>query len=113
MRFCERCGRELPDGVNTCPECGRPQDRDPLIITDKRNGRGWTIMIITMVIAAIGTFLITYHFRFYFMFFFLPIFFFARTSGERTVLDYVLRGGFIGLFIGYIVGMFMRFILMM
>lgn len=67
-------------------------------------------MILSMVVAGIGTFLLTYYFNFFFMIFFLPIFFFSRSHGERTTLDYVLIGGFIGLFVGYIVGMFVKFI---
>ena len=67
-------------------------------------------MIISMIAAGVGTFLLTYYFNFYFMLFFLPIFFFGRSHGERTTLDYVLMGGFIGLFVGYIIGIFVKFI---
>ena len=110
MRFCERCGCELPEGIEQCPECGKPSGRSPIINTDRRNGKGWAALIVSMVIAATITFLLTYYYRFFFMAFFLPIFFFGRGRSDRTVVDYILMGAFVGLLIGYIIGVFIGFI---
>ncbi|MBQ7702677.1 MAG: hypothetical protein IJT54_09810 [Candidatus Methanomethylophilaceae archaeon] len=110
MRFCERCGCELTDGTTHCPECGRPLFTEPIINTDKRNGKGWIALMLSMLCAAVLTFFLTYYYHFYFMAFFLPIFFFSRGRSDRTVVDYILMGAFVGLLIGYIIGMFALYV---
>ncbi len=87
-----------------------PQGSRPIINTDRRNGKGWVALIISMMTAAILTFLLTYHYHFYFVAFFLPIFFFSRGRSDRSIVDYILMGAFVGLLIGYIAGVFVLYL---
>jgi len=107
--FCERCGRELPDDAIQCPECGRPISGKVIIDTDRRNGKGWPIMILSALASGAVTFCLSYYWNFYFIAFLFPIFLFGGRKMETT-LDFVMSGLFIGIVVGCITGLFFKFV---
>lgn len=108
MKFCVRCGRELGDGEDVCPECGMNQVTKVALNLDKRKGNKWIIALAVCIASAVLFFCLAYYFNFYFAFVFLPLIFLGR--GATTTLDYIIIGFIIGLIIGCFLGILFRFI---
>ena len=105
MKFCTRCGRELSDGEEVCPECGRSQSGLSLNL-DRRKGKGWMVGVAVFAASAALFFFLAYYYGMWFTFFFFPIIFFGR--GAKTTLDYAIIGLVAGLLIGCFAGILAR-----
>ncbi len=108
MKFCSRCGCNLEDDAEYCPECGMSQTSRPSLNIDKRKGNGRWIMLISAILSAALFFCLTYFLRFYLAIVFIPFIFFGR--GGKTTADYIIIGVMVGLLIGYFAGVLALFI---
>ena len=102
MKFCARCGCNMEDDVEACPECGMPQTSTPIINLDKRKDGGWKWLYASLIVSGAVIFCLTYFLQFYLMLFFFPIFFIGGL-GRQGKVEYTLQGIIIGAILGYII----------
>ena len=100
MKFCTRCGCNMDDDVESCPECGMPQTSNPILNLDRRKGTDWMWLYGTLIVSGAVIFCLTYFLRFYLMLFFFPIFFLGGL-GRRGKVEYALQGLILGAILGY------------
>lgn len=103
MKFCTRCGRNLDDDAEFCPECGKSFGQRQVIYVDKRAEYGPQWLYLPMLISGVLIFCLTYFMQFYLSFLFFPIFFIGGL-GRRGKIESVLSGILLGAVLGYIAG---------
>ena len=56
MAFCKKCGKEIADGVQSCPNCGASQQTSSEVVD--RGGFGWGLLGCCVPIAGLILFLV-------------------------------------------------------
>ncbi len=108
MKFCTRCGCNLDDDAEFCPECGMSTGHRQVIYMDKRAEYSPLWLYLPMLISGALIFCLTYFMHFYLSFLFFPIFFIGGL-GRRGKVESVLSGILLGAVLGYMLGIAVMF----